>query len=53
MRRGGGAATAISNGVLNPQHNFEKILRPGPGREENFSLDELLDRVQESAVERT
>ncbi len=27
----GGAATAISKGALNPQHNFEKILRPGPG----------------------
>ena len=27
----GGAATAISKGVLNPQHNFEKILRPAPG----------------------
>jgi hypothetical protein len=27
----GGAATAISKGILNPQHNFEKILRPTPG----------------------
>ncbi len=28
---GGGAATAISKGILNPQHNFERILRPAPG----------------------
>jgi hypothetical protein len=27
----GGATTAISKGALNPQHNFERILRPGPG----------------------
>lgn len=34
---GGGAATAISKGSLNPQHNFEKILRPGPGISRAFS----------------
>ena len=81
----GGTATAISQGALNPQHNFERILRPVPGkraipsllrwqfpawintfftlhaafnlyktvtsctsgREDNFSLDDLLSSVQE------
>jgi flavodoxin len=31
MESAGEATTAISKGALNPQHNFERILRPGPG----------------------
>lgn len=37
----GGTATAISQGALNPQHNFERILRPVPGERAIPSLPQL------------